>query len=494
MHSCDQGVGSNPANCSSTLFATEFDLVENGIYYLKVVAENEAATGFKSQAPVVRQTYKLSPVINNYNPDHFLSFVAEFRGTTLIWEGSETSTVVGLTVRHLTFITLGEAFNVTVRKGDNTKATTVTVTGRSLAVEDGYSFASDPLGVNVDTALVMGYPAFGSGGGVVFVDIFNPQYPAKLVTVKAKYFEYPRPEFSRVSPRDGPLAGNNEIDIYITELKHGTMTEPGTRYGAGLVNFITATVSQMQVVFNNSRAASRVIKTIPPVTDGASEATVMLTVTVPPNAAQGYVPIGLKLDGALVALKNDEVILYKFRQAFIATVSPSDGLTTGKQTLELLIRDASVMTPTAVSVTMNGRSCNLLQLPEGRSGSYWVTDSVTGISREVQTVEMQIFLTTPEFTEDDAGSVSFVVTLSRGGMKDSVINSDPLDDLYTLQVPPGALLVDASIAVEGRLAGELWASRTTPTKIVLTINYFYPGPGSELEVTIGGAQATGVTP
>jgi len=40
----------------------------------------------------------------------------------------------------------------------------------------------------------------------------------------------------------------------------------------------------------------------------------------------------------------------------------------------------------------------------------------------------------------------------------------------------------------------LWASRTTPTKIVLTVNYFYPGPGSELEVTIGGAQATGVTP
>jgi cysteine-rich repeat protein len=502
VKSCRTGSSGNPANCTAVLSAAEYELAESGIYYLKAIAENEVGYGFISQAPVVRQTYKLSPVVNDYIPGDFMSFVAEFGGSTLIWpdlstqnpNDPKTETTVSFTVLHLPFIATGRSFEITVRKGEDKRTTSATVTGRNLAENDGYSFVADPLGVNVDTSLTLSYPSFGTGAGTVYVDIFTPQYPLKSVTIMVNYFEYPRPAVSgQILPQDGSLAGGYQVDITVKERKQGTKLQPGTRYGAKLANFITAAASRMQVVFNNSQVASGIIKSIPDRTNGVSEAAVKLTVTVPANDVEGYVPVTIRFDGQFMPLENDQVIQFKYRGAFIAAATPRDGLTTGMQTLQLLVRDASVMFPTAVSVTMNGRPCIVTQLPVGKAGSYRITNSATGVSQVVQTVEMQISFTTPAFTAAEAGDVSFVVTLSRSGMSDSVVKSDARDRLYTLQVPPPPLLVESSIVVTGRVAGELWVSRTTATKVELAVNYFYPAPTAALQVKIGTAVATGVT-
>ena len=472
------------------------NFMENGIYFMKAVAQNEVGFGFLSHAPVVRQTFKLLPRIENKRDVTDLPNVlqvAEFRGSTSIWIDSINRPSVSIRLKHLPYVAPGSELQLTVRKGSDIGSTSATVQGTRVPVPPFWSppeysnaeawMLQDPQGVNVLTTLTVSFPPFGTAGGSATVDIFTPAFPNKLVSVALQYFEYQKPSFIRILPKDGPLGGGSLLDIDIIE-----PTAKVSRYGHSpkLSNFITASEDNIQVLFNYSTPGTGLLKT----TDDFGN--VKLTVTSPGNDIEGWVPITLKLDGFAMTLKEAATpprnpalpathLRFKFRGAFVAAVQPRIGLTTGNQAAQLLIQDTGPMVLTAVTVWINDQRCTVLDLP------------VPAVSNGVW--QMVINVMTPVFAAAEAGMTSIVISLSRSGRPDLVIRDN---EKYKIERPPDPLFLDASVRVQGRVAGEIWVSRTSATLVTFAVRYFMPWPDSELEVkfdsaTSGSFGATSVT-
>jgi hypothetical protein len=79
---------------------------------------------------------------------------------------------------------------------------------------------------------------------------------------------------------------------------------------------------------------------------------------------------------------------------------------------------------------------------------------------------MIIKVTTPAFTVADVGPTSIVITLSRAGVSNLLIRDT---EAYTLALSPPPLLLEESIRVQGRVAGEVWASKSTVTTVDVTV-------------------------
>ena len=425
---------------------------------MKAIAKNEVGFGFVSQAPLVRQTFKLFPTLGTTVPLK----VYEFRGNTLIWKDQKKFTSVSIEVTHLPFVAVGKTLDLIVRKGSQTLVTTAIV--RMRVALPPYSFEEDPLGVNVQTTLSVTFPPFASGEGQVEMDVFTPAYPAKLVTVFLAYFEYPKPRFSRILDSSGTLAGGYQVDILISE-----SVRAESRYGAGIVNFLSTETSRIQVVFNDTNVATGLTRILS-ISPDPEYVKITMTVTVPGNDIEGHVPVGLKINGIIMTM--DTPIVFRFRGPWIALAIPRDGLTTGNQAASFLVQDAGAMVLTNLTVTINNLPCTVPTLPA-------FSDK-----------QMLIELTTPQFSASMAGSTHVVITLKRSGFSDLVIHDR---EAYTLVIPPDPVLLEASIRVQGRVAGQVWVSRTAATSVQLTVRYFIPLSGSTLSVKIGGWNASAVT-
>jgi hypothetical protein len=86
------------------------------------------------------------------------------------------------------------------------------------------------------------------------------------------------------------------------------------------------------------------------------------------------------------------------------------------------------------------------------------------------------------------GPTSIVITLKRTGLRDVIIRDN---EKYQLALPPDPLLLENSVIVQGRVAGEIWASRTARTKVELEVRYFMPPLNSVVTVSFGSAAQKG---
>ena len=133
---------------------------------------------------------------------------------------------------------------------------------------------------------------------------------------------------------------------------------------------------------------------------------------------------------------------------------------------KIMVKDAGAMVLSDVVVTINGQTCTIPTMPEA-------TAAVLIINARTPT---------QAFSASDVGPTSIVITLKRTGFRDVVIKDS---EKYQLALPPDPEFLANSVRVEGRVAGEVWASRTASTKVEMEVRYFMPPLGSVVSVFFG---------
>eukprot|EP00961_Rhodomonas_salina_P167134 2252251-Rhodomonas_salina.1 len=245
-----------------------------------------------------------------------------------------------------------------------------------------------------------------------------------------------------MTPSAGPLGGGNRVRVEILEPRGQE-----TRQGAGITNFLDASLSSIGIAFNRTLTANVLSKDL----IGLS-VSIIFRPPASPNADDEFVPVTFTLNGAVIAMSSP--VIYKYRGAFIDTVVPRDGLTTGGATVTVIVRDLG---------TINLNTIQNLQLTFNG-----IAQTIDFGASSVASAEQTILTATT--TGGARGPVDVRVTFDRPGAASIALFAPAL---FTYILPPPMEIVTSSIRVPSRAAGQVWVATTASggTEVTFDIKY-----------------------